>query len=199
MTAAATIADDLLAIVDEIDKQLALPRVTQLWLPQSRDVPPKSAEFGALVLDDGSVGLLYVLLGDTLKRIGTLRSPADLVGAVLRGIDMFDCVLPTRSGRTGQAFTRRGTINIKNARHGDDPRPLDPECTCPACRDFSRAYLSHLARSNEILGAMLLTWHNLRYYQDLMAGLRTAIGAGKVVEFAEKFAADYAAGDIDLP
>ena len=81
MTAAATIADDLLAIVDEIDKQLALPRVTQLWLPQSRDVPPKSAEFGALVLDDGSVGLLYVLLGDTLKRIGTLRSPADLVGA----------------------------------------------------------------------------------------------------------------------
>ena len=122
--------------------------------------------------------------------------PADLVGAVLRGMDMFDCVLPTRSGRTGQAFTRFGPVNIKNARHGEDSRPLDDHCRCPACRDFSRAYLSHLLRSDEILGAMLLTWHNLHYYQDLMAGLRAAIEAGNLVEFAEDFAAGQAKGDI---
>lgn len=122
--------------------------------------------------------------------------PADLVGAVLRGMDMFDCVLPTRSGRTGQAFTRFGPINIKNARHGDDSRALDDQCRCPACRDFSRAYLSHLLRSDEILGAMLLTWHNLQYYQDLMSGLRAAIEAGNLTEFAENFAITQAKGDI---
>jgi queuine tRNA-ribosyltransferase len=101
--------------------------------------------------------------------------PADLVGAVKRGIDMFDCVLPTRSGRTGQAFTRRGAINIRNARHLEDPRPLDEACACPACRNYSRAYLHHLWRAEEILGQMLLTWHNLHYYQQLMAELRAAI------------------------
>jgi queuine tRNA-ribosyltransferase len=122
--------------------------------------------------------------------------PDDIVGAVARGIDMFDCVLPTRSGRTGQAFTRHGSINIRNARHAEDPRPLDAACLCPACRDFSRAYLHHLVRAKEILGAMLLTAHNLRYYQDLMAGLRAAIGAGRLGEFAAAFAAEQAAGDI---
>ncbi|HUN50108.1 MAG TPA: tRNA guanosine(34) transglycosylase Tgt [Candidatus Sulfotelmatobacter sp.] len=122
--------------------------------------------------------------------------PDDLVGAVRRGIDMFDCVLPTRSGRTGQAFTRHGAINIRNARHAEDPRPLDAACLCPACRGFSRAYLHHLVRGKEILGAMLLTAHNLRYYQDLMAGLRAAIGAGRLDEFAAAFAAEQAAGDI---
>ncbi len=91
--------------------------------------------------------------------------PADIVGAVQRGIDMFDCVLPTRSGRTAQAFTRHGTVNLRNARHADDPAPLDPECRCPACTGHSRAYLHHLCRCKEILGAMLLTWHNLHYYQ----------------------------------
>ena len=91
--------------------------------------------------------------------------PSDLVGAVARGVDMFDCVLPTRSGRTGQAFTRHGTINIKNARHQDDTRPLDADCACPACSSYSRGYLHHLVRSGEILGAMLMTWHNLNYYQ----------------------------------
>jgi len=123
--------------------------------------------------------------------------PADLVGAVSRGIDMFDCVLPTRSGRTGQVFTRRGTLNIRNARHLDDPRPLDEACECPACRQFSRAYLHHLARSGEILGAMLLTWHNLQYYQDLMRALRLAIGEGRLDAFARIFAAEQAAGDVD--
>ncbi len=123
--------------------------------------------------------------------------PADLVGAVQRGIDMFDCVLPTRSGRNGQAFTRRGTVNINNARHLDDPRPLDEACACPACRRYSRAYLAHLVRSGEILGAMLMTWHNLHYYQDLMAGLRTAIERGTLDAFVAEFHALQQAGDID--
>ena len=122
--------------------------------------------------------------------------PADLVGAVARGIDMFDCVLPTRSGRTAQAFTRRGAVNLKNARHADDPRPLDEESACPAARDYSRAYLHHLIRSGEILGAILLTWSNLWYYQDLMRGLRAAIEQGRLAEFADAFHEEQAGGDI---
>ena len=113
--------------------------------------------------------------------------PGDLVGAVLRGIDMFDCVLPTRSGRTAQAFTRHGSLNLRNARHADDPAPLDPECLCPACAGYSRAYLHHLSRSGEILGSMLLTAHNLRYYADLMATMRTAIETGSLAAFAAAF------------
>src|SRR5438067_10369772 len=104
--------------------------------------------------------------------------PADLVGAVKRGVDMFDCVLPTRSRRTGQAFTHAGTLNLRNARHADDPAPLDPLCRCPACTGFSRAYLHHLTKAGEILASMLLTTHNLTYYADLMADLRAAIAAG---------------------
>jgi queuine tRNA-ribosyltransferase len=123
--------------------------------------------------------------------------PADIVGAVSRGIDMFDCVLPTRSGRTGQAFTRRGPVNIRNARHLDDPRPLDETCACPTCRNYERAYLHHLWRAQEILGQILLTWHNLRYYQDLMAGLGAAIEARRLADFATAFAADQVLGDID--
>jgi queuine tRNA-ribosyltransferase len=109
--------------------------------------------------------------------------PADLVGAVKRGIDMFDCVLPTRSGRTAQAFTRQGTLNLRNARHADDPAPLDQECRCPACTGFSRAYLHHLVKAGEILAAMLLTTHNLTYYADLMAAMREAIMAGRLAAF----------------
>lgn len=122
--------------------------------------------------------------------------PSDLVGSVRRGVDMFDCVLPTRSGRTGQAFTRRGTVNLRNARHQDDQRPLDEACRCPACRQYSRAYLHHLIRSEEVLGLMLLTQHNLTYYQDLMAGLRGAITAGTLDAFAADFEAEQAQGDI---
>jgi queuine tRNA-ribosyltransferase len=122
--------------------------------------------------------------------------PSDLVGSVRRGVDMFDCVLPTRSGRTGQAFTRRGTVNLRNARHQDDTRPLDEACRCPACRSYSRAYLHHLVRSEEVLGLMLLTQHNLTYYQDLMAGLRGAITAGTLDAFAAAFEAEQASGDI---
>ena len=112
--------------------------------------------------------------------------PADLVGAVRRGIDMFDCVLPTRSGRTAQAFTRAGTLNLRNARHADDPAPLDPECRCPACAGFSRAYLHHLVKAGEILAAMLLTAHNLTYFADLMAELREAIVHRRLAEFELK-------------
>jgi queuine tRNA-ribosyltransferase len=123
--------------------------------------------------------------------------PADLVGAVARGVDMFDCVMPTRSGRTAQAFTRRGAINMRNARHQDDHRPIDSGCNCPACRNYSRAYIQHLIRSEEILGMMLLTWHNIQYYQDLMRGMRAAIDMGTFAAFEAQFHAQQALGDID--
>jgi queuine tRNA-ribosyltransferase len=122
--------------------------------------------------------------------------PDDIVGAVARGIDMFDCVLPSRSGRTGQAFTRRGPVNIKNARHADDPRPLDAACGCPACTNYSRAYLHHVFRAGEILSSMLLTWHNLQYYQDLMSGIRDAISTGQFADFQSEFQLVRAEGDI---
>ena len=117
--------------------------------------------------------------------------PDDIAGAVLRGIDMFDCVLPTRSGRNGQAFTRAGTLNLRNARHAKDEAPLDEACRCPACRQFSRAYLHHVVKAGEIIASMLLTWHNLTYYQDLMARLRHAIAAGTIQEEAREIASTY--------
>jgi queuine tRNA-ribosyltransferase len=123
--------------------------------------------------------------------------PADLVGAVTRGIDMFDCVMPTRAGRTAQAFTWRGELNLRNARHRDDPRPLVEGCACPACASYSRAYLHHLIRSDEILGAMLLTWHNLHFYQDIMRGLRAAIEQGTLADWSARFAEQQALGDIE--
>ena len=122
--------------------------------------------------------------------------PDDIVGAVKRGIDMMDCVLPSRSGRTGQAFTRHGVVNIKNARHQDDPRPLDEACTCPACRGYSRAYLHHVFRAGEMISGMLLTWHNLHYYQDLIQGMRDAIAEGTFAAFEADFHAQRAEGDI---
>ena len=123
--------------------------------------------------------------------------PDDIVGAVRRGIDMFDCVMPTRSGRTGQLFTPRATLNIRNARHADDPRPIDAHCRCPLCRHYSRGYLHHLFKAKEILGSMLATWHNLTHYQDLMAGLREAIQNGRLEAFAAAHAATAKEGDID--
>jgi queuine tRNA-ribosyltransferase len=123
--------------------------------------------------------------------------PDDIVGAVKRGVDMLDCVLPSRSGRTGQVFTRNGVVNIKNARHKDDPRPLDHDCTCPACSNYSRAYLHHTFRSQEIISSMLLTWHNLHYFQELMETMRQAIAAGRFAEFEAEFHATRANGDID--
>ena len=122
--------------------------------------------------------------------------PDDIVGAVARGIDMMDCVLPSRSGRTGQVFTRRGVVNIKNARHADDPRPLDEKCSCPACSNYSRAYLHHVFRANEMISGMLLTWHNLHYFQEIMAGMREAIAAGTFDAWQADFHAQRAEGDI---
>jgi queuine tRNA-ribosyltransferase len=119
--------------------------------------------------------------------------PDDIAGAVLRGIDMFDCVIPTRSGRNGQAFTREGTLNLRNARHAEDQSPLDSQCRCPACRRFTRAYLHHVVKAGEIIASMLLTWHNLTYYQDVMADLRAAIAAGNVLAVAARISAPYAA------
>ena len=123
--------------------------------------------------------------------------PDDIVGAVARGIDMMDCVLPSRSGRTGQVFTHRGVVNIKNARHADDPRPLDETCTCPACSSYSRAYLHHVFRSQEIISSMLLTWHNLHYYQQLMSEMRDAIAQGRFAAWQKAFHDARAQGDID--
>jgi queuine tRNA-ribosyltransferase len=123
--------------------------------------------------------------------------PDDIVGAVQRGVDMFDCVLPTRSGRTGQAWTARGSVNLRNARHRDDARPLEEGCDCPACTKYSRAYLHHVVRLDEMIAGMLLTWHNLRYYQRLMAGLRAAIAEARLDAFVAEFHALRAQGDID--
>ncbi|WP_299078786.1 tRNA guanosine(34) transglycosylase Tgt [uncultured Ruegeria sp.] len=122
--------------------------------------------------------------------------PDDIVGAVARGIDMMDCVLPSRSGRTGQVFTRFGVVNIKNARHADDPRPLDEACSCPACSNYSRAYLHHVFRANEMISGMLLTWHNLHYFQEIMQDMRDAISAGTFERWQEQFHTQRAQGDI---
>jgi queuine tRNA-ribosyltransferase len=149
---------------------------------------------GGLAIGEGQATTFTVLdvtvpalPADRPRYLMGVGKPGDLVGAVLRGIDMFDCVLPTRSGRTAQAFTRSGTLNLRNARHADDPMPLDRECRCPACAGYSRAYLHHLSRSSEILGSMLLTAHNLRYYADLMAAMRAAIETGSLADFAAAF------------
>ena len=116
-----------------------------------------------------------------------MGTPEDLIEAVGAGIDMFDCVLPTRNARNGWLFTRHGDVKIKNARHREDTGPLDPQCACYACRHFTRAYLHHLHRANEILGARLNTIHNLHYYLELMAGLREAIATGTLAAFREHF------------
>jgi queuine tRNA-ribosyltransferase len=117
--------------------------------------------------------------------------PDDIVGAVERGIDMFDCVLPTRSGRNGQAFTAEGPLNLRNARFAEDREPIEPGCPCPACSTFERAYVHHLVKSGEILGAMLMTQHNLWFYQRLMQGLRDAIAESRLNAFANEFRTRY--------
>ncbi len=136
------------------------------------------------------------MLGDKPRYLMGVGKPSDIVGAVMRGIDMFDCVLPTRSGRTGQAFTRFGTVNIRNARHADDLRPLDEDCFCAACKNYSRGYLHHLFKADEIQGLTLLTWHNLTYYQELMQSIRMAIKEQLLNKFASNFHENQARGDI---
>src|SRR5262249_39507588 len=123
--------------------------------------------------------------------------PDDIIGAVMRGVDMFDCVIPTRSGRNARAYTDEGEVNIRNARYIEDAHPLQENCTCPACTHYSRAYLNHLFKADEMLGPMLLTWHNLVFYQQLMQNLRQAIADGRVNGFAEQFLARYTTQKVD--
>lgn len=154
---------------------------------------------GGLAVGEGQAAMFGVLdyapgqlPADKPRYLMGVGKPDDLVGAVARGVDMFDCVLPTRSGRNGQAFTWHGPVNIRNAKHAEDQRPLDESCDCPVCTTWSRAYLHHLVRSGEMLGAMLMTQHNLHFYQALMAGMRAAIRAGRFAAFQSDFAARYA-------
>jgi queuine tRNA-ribosyltransferase len=143
------------------------------------------------------------MLGLTLPVLPTAKprylmgvgTPDDIIKSVAKGIDMFDCVMPTRSGRHGLAFTRKGKVNIRNAKHAEDMRPLDDRSSCPASRDYSRAYLHHLVRANEALGGMLLTWNNLSYYQELMQGIRAAIAQGRYADFMAETQEAWARGD----
>ncbi|TFU05557.1 tRNA guanosine(34) transglycosylase Tgt [Polymorphobacter arshaanensis] len=155
---------------------------------------------GGLAVGEGQAAMFSVLdyapgqlPADRPRYLMGVGKPDDIVGAVERGIDMFDCVLPTRSGRTGQAFTHAGPINLRNARFAEDEAPLDATCACPVCKTNSRAYIHHLIKSSEILGAMLMTEHNVWFYQQLMAGLRAAIAAGELTKFANDFRAQYGA------
>ena len=159
---------------------------------------------GGLAVGEGQETMFKVLdyapqtlPADKPRYLMGVGRPDDIVGAVLRGVDMFDCVMPTRSGRTSQAFTRFGTINIRNARHKEDPRPLEEGCDCPLCTGYSRAYIHHLQKANEVLAVMLLTWHNIRYYQRLMAGLRQAIENDNLDDFTACFYAEQKQGDIE--
>jgi len=159
---------------------------------------------GGLAVGEGQAAMLRVLdfttpaLPDDKPRyLMGVGTPDDLVEAVARGIDMFDCVMPTRAGRHGTAYTWRGKVNIRNARHAADPRPLDADSPCPASRQYSRAYLHHLHRCGEYLGAMLLTWHNLAFYQELMQAMRDAIEGGRFAQFRDDFKTRQAQGDIE--
>ena len=169
-----------------------------------REIGFEGYAVGGLAVGEGQAAMFDcldyapdMLPEDKPRYLMGVGKPDDIVGAVKRGIDMMDCVLPSRSGRTGQVWTRRGQLNIKNARHADDPRPLDEACTCPACTDYSRAYLHHVFRSQEIISSMLLTWHNLHYYQELMAEMRAAIAADDFAGFETRFHRDRAEGDVE--
>jgi queuine tRNA-ribosyltransferase len=153
---------------------------------------------GGLAVGEGQEAMFDVLdyapgqlPADKPRYLMGVGKPDDLVGAVERGVDMFDCVLPSRSGRNGQAFTARGALNIRNAKFAEDLAPLDENCECAVCKNHSRAYLHHLIRAKEILGAMLMTEHNIAYYQALMAGMRGAIAEGKFADFAAGFRTSY--------
>ena len=160
---------------------------------------------GGLAVGEGQA-MMFAILDITIPHLPADRprylmgvgTPDDIIGAVSRGIDMFDCVMPTRAGRTARAFTSLGVSNLRNARFADDGGPLDPACVCPACTKHSRAYLHHLFKAEEILGPMLLTWHNVRYYQDLTRGLRRAIRDGRLATYAGQLRAAWTARE-DLP
>jgi queuine tRNA-ribosyltransferase len=180
------------------------PRLRERSAAALKEIEFPGYAVGGLAVGEGQARMFEVLdftvphlPQDRPRYLMGVGKPADLIGAVTRGIDMFDCVLPTRSGRNGQAFTKRGPVNLRNARHTDDPRPLERDCRCPACRDYSRAYLHHLVKSDEILASMLITWHNLTHYQDLMTGLRQAIAHGGLTACAAATMDGYSTGDIE--
>ncbi len=168
-----------------------------------RDMDLKGYSIGGLAVGEPQevmlemLGITCPILPENKPRyLMGVGTPDDLLESVSRGVDMFDCVMPTRAGRHGLAYTRFGKVNIKNARHAEDPRPLDEESGCPGTRDYSRAYLHHLVRCNEALGAMLLTWNNLHYYQTLMQGMRDSIEVGRFEEFKAETKANWAKGDL---
>ena len=168
-----------------------------------RDIEFDGYAIGGLAVGEGQEKMFEVLdhapdmmPEDKPRYLMGVGKPDDIVGAVLRGVDMMDCVLPSRSGRTAQGWTRMGQVNLRNARHADDPRPLDEECSCPCCTQYSRAYLHHVIKAQEIIGSMLLTWHNLHYYQDLMQGLRDGIATGTLDDFVGVFHERREIGDI---
>ncbi len=174
-------------------------------IEQLQEIKFEGYAIGGLAVGEGQELMFETLAAttphmrqDKPRYLMGVGKPSDIVGAVLRGVDMFDCVLPTRSGRTGQAFTRFGTVNIKNARHADDLRSLDEACSCPACTNYSRGYLHHLFKADEIQGLTLLTWHNLTYYQELMHLIRNAIREGQFSKFVSNFYQEQAKGDIPL-
>ena len=159
---------------------------------------------GGLAVGEGQTAMFDTLdatvphlPADRPRYLMGVGKPDDMVGAALRGVDMFDCVLPTRSGRNGQAFTWKGPLNLRNARHADDESPLDEGCSCPACRSYSRAYLHHVVKAGEIIASMLLTWHNLTFFQDLMRVFRESVAHHRAAEFARNFLVDYRGGDLD--
>ena len=155
---------------------------------------------GGLAVGEGQAAMFEVLdytapllPADRPRYLMGVGTPDDLLGSVARGVDMFDCVMPTRAGRTARAYTSRGVLNLRNARFATDDAPLDPACGCPLCTRHVRAYLHHLFRCEEMLGPMLLTWHNVQYYQDLMAGMRAAIGAGRLAAYSAEVRAGWTA------
>ena len=157
---------------------------------------------GGLAVGEGQAAMYEVLdhtvpllPADRPRYLMGVGTPDDILGGVARGIDMFDCVIPTRAGRTARAYTSGGVLNLRNARFADEDRPLDPACACPLCTRHTRAYLHHLFRCEEMLGPMLLTWHNIQYYQDLMKGIRAAIAAGRLDTYAVGVRAAWAEGD----
>ncbi|MBO4284860.1 MAG: tRNA guanosine(34) transglycosylase Tgt [Alphaproteobacteria bacterium] len=159
---------------------------------------------GGLAIGEGQEKMFEVLdyapdmlPSDKPRYLMGVGRPDDIVGAVLRGVDMFDCVMPTRSGRTSQAFTKYGTVNIRNARHKEDKRPLEEGCDCPLCTHYSRAYIHHLQKCQEILAVMLLSWHNVRYYERLMQSIRKAIEENALNAFVKQFYEDQQRGDIE--
>ncbi len=170
------------------------PRLRARSAAALRDIGFDGYAVGGLAVGEGQNAMFETLDAtvphlprDRPRYLMGVGKPDDIIGGVLRGIDMFDCVLPTRSGRNGQAFTAEGALNLKNARFAEDPEPLEKDCACPACRGFSRAYLHHVVKANEIIAAMLLTWHNLEFYQNVMRGLRAAIRGGCVKDWSEAF------------